>query len=356
VAIFPSDRTRFRVAPNRTSEDTLSDLLRGVRLRGALFFHVDCGAGWVAEAPDASVMAPAVLPTSDHVMEYHIVIHGECWAGLIDEEPVRLQRGDVILFPHGDAHVVSSAPGMRAEPDIDFLYGPQPAQLPFMLHQRAGHCEAIADAKPDDAQASVLCGFLGCDRYPFNPLLETLPRMIHRQAREADDWISHFARLAAAESRNKRPGGEALLERMSEMMFVDLLRRHLEGLPDDQRGWLAGSCDRYVGKVLAAMHAQPAAAWTLESLGERVGLSRSALHERFVNLIGLPPMQYLTNWRMQIASRLLTESNATLAAVALEAGYESEAAFSRAFKRNVGVAPSTWRRERAASVPRTARP
>jgi AraC-like DNA-binding protein len=356
VAIPPSDKTRFRAAPIRTSEDTLSDLLRSVRLRGALFFHVDCSAGWVAEAPDARVMAPAVLPASDHLMEYHIVVHGECWAGLIDEEPLRLEKGDVIIFPHGDAHVVSSAPGMRAEPDIDFLYGSQPAQLPFMLHQHAGYCQAITDDRPDDAQASVLCGFLGCDRRPFNPLLEALPRVIHCRTRGTDDWITHFAHLAAAESRSKRPGGEALLERMSEMMFVDLLRRHLERLPDDQSGWLAGLRDRYVGKVLAAMHAQPAAVWTLESLAERVGLSRSALHERFVNLIGLPPMQYLTNWRMQTASRLLTESNATLASVALDSGYESEAAFSRAFKRAVGVPPSAWRRQRAAPGFEAARP
>jgi AraC-like DNA-binding protein len=178
--------------------------------------------------------------------------------------------------------------------------------------------------------------------------------MIHAPASdlagEADDWIAHFARLAAAESERKRPGGEVVLERMSEMMFVDLLRRYLERLPDDKRGWLAGLRDRYVGRVLGLMHEHPTAAWTMEQMADRVGLSRSALHERFVQFIGLTPMQYLTNWRMQIASRLLTQSNATLASVALDAGYESEAAFSRAFKRAVGVPPSVWRRERAASA------
>jgi AraC-like DNA-binding protein len=158
--------------------------------------------------------------------------------------------------------------------------------------------------------------------------------------------------LAVAESRDKRPGGEAVLERMSEMMFVDLLRRYLETLPEDDRSWLAGLRDRYVGRVLCLMHEFPAESWTLERLSDRVGLSRSALHERFLQFIGIPPMQYLTRWRMQVASRLLTEGNATLAAVALDVGYESDAAFSRAFKRAVGVPPAVWRRQRSAPAGR----
>jgi AraC-like DNA-binding protein len=333
------------------TQDTLSDLLRSVRLRGALYFHVDCTEPWVTEVPHSTVMAPAIMPESEHMMDYHVVIHGTCWAAVAGEVPVQLHKGDVIVLPHGDAHVLSSAPGMRAEPDIDFLHRSRPPQLPFMLHQGMERRTAAVPADAQAVQASLLCGFLGCDRRPFNPLLGTLPRMIHAPASDlagdADDWIAHFARLAVAESQRKRPGGEVVLERMSEMMFVDLLRRYLERLPDDQRGWLAGLRDRYVGRVLALMHEHPAEAWTMEQVADRVGLSRSALHERFVQFIGLTPMQYLTNWRMQIASRLLTQSSATLASVALDAGYESEAAFSRAFKRAVGVPPSVWRRERA---------
>jgi AraC-like DNA-binding protein len=331
------------------TQDILSDLLRSVRLRGALFFHIDCTEPWVTEAPQAAVMAPAIMPDAEHVMEYHVVIRGTCWAGVVGEASVQLHKGDVIAFPHGDAHVLSSVPGLRAEPDVDFLFQWRPPQLPFMLHQDMERCTAAVPADAQAGQTSLLCGFLGCDRRPFNPLLGTLPRMIHAPASDfADDWIAHFARLAAAESERKRPGGEVVLERMSEMMFVDLLRRYLERLPDDQRGWLAGLRDRYVGRVLGLMHEHPTEAWTMEQMADRVGLSRSALHERFVQFIGLTPMQYLTNWRMQIASRLLTQSNATLASVALDAGYESEAAFSRAFKRAVGVPPSVWRRERAA--------
>jgi AraC-like DNA-binding protein len=267
---------------------------------------------------------------------------------------VKLQAGDVIVFPHGDAHALSSDPGMRAAPDRELLHQWRPPQLPFMLRQGL-QCRTPGDAA---ARASVLCGFLGCDRRPFNPLLATLPRMIHVPADEltadGEGWVAQFARLAAAESRDKRPGGEVVLERLSELLFVDLLRRYLERLPEDQRGWLAGLRDRHVGRVLGLMHERPAEPWTMEQIAQQVGLSRSALHDRFVQFIGLTPMQYLTAWRMQIASRLLVQGSQPLASVALEAGYDSEAAFSRAFKRAVGVPPSVWRRERASSSRRGA--
>ncbi len=331
------------------SEDTLSDLLRSVRLKGALFFHVECVAPWVTQAPRAEIMAPMVMPDAEHVMEYHVVIAGSCWAGVLDQPQVQLQQGDVIVFPHGDGHMLASEPGMRAAPDVDFLFGEQPPQLPFFLQQGPLASPDVPIA--DGGHASLLCGFLGCDRRPFNPLLAALPRMIHGRADENEDnrWITDFARLAAAESRAKRPGGEAVLERVSEMMFVDVLRRYLDRLPADQCGWLAGLRDRHVGRALGLMHEQPAHPWTSELLAERVGLSRSALHERFVQFLDLPPMHYLIHWRMQLASQMLLVSNAPLISIALETGYESEAAFSRAFKRTVGMPPSVWRRDHGAA-------
>lgn len=333
------------------SQDTLSDLLRSVRLRGVLFFHVDCAVEpWAVETPMASVIKPAIMPDSEHLMEYHVLIEGTCWAGVVGEAPVKMQQGDVIVFPHDDAHVVSSLPGLRADPNIDIYFQSRPPQLPFMLKQNKGQASSPKVSQP--FQTNLLCGFLGCDRRPFNPLLATLPKMIHMSATDmdADNWIVHFSRLAKAESIGKRLGGEAVLERMSEMMFIDLLRGYLEKLPAEHSGWLAGLRDRYVGQVLSLMHEQPATVWTLELLSSKVGLSRSALHDRFVRFIGLTPIQYLSNWRMQIASRLLTQSNATIASVALETGYDSEAAFSRAFKRLLGVPPSVWRRQRGAVV------
>jgi transcriptional regulator GlxA family with amidase domain len=168
---------------------------------------------------------------------------------------------------------------------------------------------------------------------------------LHLKPTEKQSWTEEFMRQAVAESRNKRPGGEAMLERMSEMMFVDAVRRYIETLPEHSHGWLAGLRDRFVGRALALMHEAPAAQWTVEELGRRVGLSRSALHERFVEMLGQPPMQYLTNWRVQAGAALLRDTKTTVASVAQSVGYDSEAAFARAFKRLVGTPPAAWRRQ-----------
>lgn len=337
------------------SEDVLSGLLRCVRLRGALFFNVECVGAWVTEAPASVLIASAVMPGSEHLMEYHVVLGGNCWAGITGEPPFLMNAGDVVLFPHGDAHVMSSVPGLRAEPDLPFLIAnlTRRVGLPFMVRQvddkRMSQIVAQTGAAASPPSAKLLCGFLGCDRGPFNPLLSALPRVIHARASELseDSWAGQLSRLAETESVKGRPGGEVVLERMSEMMFVDLVRFHLSTLSKSETGWLSALRDRHVGRVLSLMHSQPAEPWTLEKLSSLAGLSRSALQERFVELVGQPPMQYLRCWRMQVASNLLVESNAKVATIAQEVGYESEEAFSRSFKRAVGQPPATWRRERS---------
>jgi AraC-like DNA-binding protein len=337
------------------SEDVLSGLLRHIRLRGALFFNVECVGAWVIEAPASALIAGAVMPASEHLMEYHVVLGGSCWAGITGEPPFQMNAGDVVLFSHGDAHVMSSVPGLRAEPDLPFLIAnlKRRVGLPFRVRQQDARHIQLAIPPPETASspptATLLCGFLGCDRGPFNPLLFALPRVIHACASELseDSWAGQLARLAEAESRASRPGGEAVLERMSEMMFIDLVRLHLSTLPKSQTGWLSALRDRHVGRVLSLMHSQPAEAWTLEKLSGHAGLSRSALQERFFELVGQPPMQYLRCWRMQVAANLLVESNAKMVTIAHEVGYDSEEAFSRCFKRAVGQAPATWRRERS---------
>ena len=191
---------------------------------------------------------------------------------------------------------------------------------------------------------TVVCGFISYDARPFNPLIAALPRMLHLRASDAGGWIAQFLQQAVSESNANRPGSEAMLARMSEMLFVDAVRRYVEILPPEGTGWLAGLRDRFVGRALALLHEKPAEAWTIDELGRQVGLSRSALHERFVQFVGQPPMQYLAHWRMQLASGLLRSSNSTVATIALEVGYDSEAAFARAFKRLVGMPPAAWRR------------
>jgi transcriptional regulator GlxA family with amidase domain len=191
-----------------------------------------------------------------------------------------------------------------------------------------------------------VCGYLACDAGPFNPLLDNLPRVIKTRDQQESDtgWLGQFIRFAMIESADKRAGGESVLARLSELMFIEVVRRHLQALPPEQAGWLAGLRDPFVGKALALMHAGPARNWTIEELAKNAGLSRSVLAERFTSLVGMPPMQYLAKWRMQIASGLLSDGSANLATVANEIGYESEAAFSRAFKKMVGTPPSVWRR------------
>jgi AraC-like DNA-binding protein len=264
----------------------------------------------------------------------------------VGEPPVRLEAGDVVLFPHGDAHVMSSAPGMRAPIDAASYVERKQDQLPFTMHLDAG--EACLGIAPDElCDATLVCGFLGCSLRPFNPLIATLPRLMHLRAKEGDDWIAQFMLQAAAESKDKKPGGEAMLERISEMMFIDAVRRHVESLPDHSRGWLAGIRDRYVGRALSLMHDKPGFAWTVDELGRRVGLSRSALHERFAEIVGQPPMQYLANWRVQVGATLLRDTTSTVGWVAQEVGYDSGAAFARAFKRMVGKSPAAWRQQAA---------
>jgi AraC-like DNA-binding protein len=325
------------------SHDILSDVLRSVRLRGALFYYVSGGRSWVAEAPASRDIAAAVMPESEHVMEYHVITRGSCWGAIVGEQPVCLDEGDIVLFPHGDAHVMSSAPGMRAPANVPDYFEMKVDQLPFVLRVD-DDTKSEAHAHEGNDETRLVCGFLGCDVRPFNPLIATLPRILHFKAKD-HDLTAQLMLRAVTESREKRPGGEAMLERMSEMMFVDAVRRYVDALPTDSHGWLAGLRDRFVGRALALMHDKPAYPWTVDELGRRVGLSRSALHERFNELIGQPPMQYLANWRMQVGAGLLRNTSATVASVAQDVGYESEAAFAKAFKRLVGSPPATWRRE-----------
>jgi len=331
------------------SGDVLSDMLRTVRLRGAVFYYIEGVEPWAAEAPAAREIIPSIMPAAEHLMEFHGIAEGSCWAAIVGEPPIRLEQGDIILFPQGDPHVMSSAPGLRARAGEEgFLLSPRPPQLPFSLcMNEQGVTTARLDGGGRD-RATIVCGFLGCDARPFNPLLASLPRVLRLAGAAAgtDSWVAQFLRSAVDESNRRRPGGEAVLERISEMMFVDALRRYLDTLPPEHTGWLAGMRDPGVGRALALLHAQPGEPWTLERLGSEAGLSRSVLHERFVHFLGQAPMQYLTQWRMQLAAARLRDSDAKVIEIALDAGYESEAAFSRAFRRVVGEAPAAWRRAR----------
>lgn len=317
--------------------DALSDVLKTVRLTGATFFDVVGKKPWVAEQPAREAVLPLILPGAEHLISYHVVTEGSCYAAMVGGEPIALEAGEVVVVTHGDPHVMSSSPGMRVDHNDRDSLDTAEIQLPFSLH--------FGEDGPPTAK--LVCGFLACDARPFNPLLDNLPRVLKDGGRDGLDqgWIGQFIRLAMAESNDKRAGGESVLAKLSELMFIEVIRRYIETLPPERTGWLAGLRDPFVGKALSFLHAEPARNWTIEELGKKTGLSRSVLAERFSDLLGIPPMQYLAQWRMQIAAGLLTNGNANMASIAADIGYESEASFSRAFKRSVGVSPSVWRRK-----------
>ena len=319
--------------------DTLSDVLKTVRMTGAAFFSVSARAPWVAEQLTREVVLPMILPGAEHMISYHVVTEGTCYASLFDGDSYEVRAGQVVVFTRGDPHVMSSQPGLRAEPvPRDAL--PPGAPLPF----RATFGE---DGPPS---AKVVCGFLACDAHPFNPLIENLPSVIIADSNESGSmpWLSELVRYAWNEFTAGRPGGETMLAKLTELMFIEVVRQYIDRLPDGQEGWLAGLRDPLVGKGLSLLHAEPANDWNVAALARAAGASRSEFAERFACFVGIPPMQYLAKWRMQLASSLLA-NDANIASVAAEVGYGSEASFSRAFKKMVGVPPSVWRDQRLAA-------
>jgi AraC-like DNA-binding protein len=318
--------------------DVLSDLLKTVRLTGAAFFEIAAEAPWAVASPPREMILPRILPGADHLIAYHAVTAGRCVANIAGSAPIELKAGEVIVFTNGDPHVMSSSPGMRADPTSpDVLDIAAAAQVPFLINYGSANA----------ASARLVCGYLACDARPFNPLIEALPPVMKAGDPNGTDpgWLGQFIRFAVAETADKRAGGETVLTKLSELMFIDVVRRHIATLPAEKAGWLAGLRDPLVGGALTLIHDKPAHDWTIESLAKQAGLSRSVLAERFTAGVGMPPMHYLAKWRMQIASELLSGGNTNVASIAAKIGYESEAAFSRAFKKMIGVPPSAWRRD-----------
>ncbi len=321
--------------------DILSEVLKEVHLSGALFFDVEGCAPWVAEAPPSSELKALVMPHAQHMINYHVVANGVCWARLLDsaDEPVRLTAGSVIVFPQGQPHVLSSEPGLRSPFDPAIFDAPQPEGLePVMLSRNGDGPETVR----------LICGFLGCDVLPFNPLLDALPGMlvITDGYSERGGWLASLIRAAAAEGKEHRDGGRNVLSRLSELIFIEAVRIYAERLPPDARGWLAALRIPHVARAISLLHDAPARAWTLSSLARGSGVSRTVLASTFREALGVPPMTYLTSWRMQVAAGLLSDTNSPVYTIAEAVGYESEASFSRAFRRATGKSPGIWRSER----------
>jgi AraC-like DNA-binding protein len=318
--------------------DILSDVLRAVRLTGAIFFDHYLPLPFVGEAPPSAAIAHKVMPEAQHLMQFHALLSGSSWTALADEPGscTCLGAGDIVMFPRGDGNVMSSEPGMRAKPNLAMYVRPSDRRLPFVLHHGVGQ-----------EQCRMICGYFGCDMRPFNPLLESLPRIFHVQmSPTGQSWLADMLSVAAEETELGGAGSETMLAKLAELIFVEVVRKYMARLPVDSPGWLSALKDGHIGHALRLIHGQPAHMWTLDALAHEVGLSRSVFADRFTRGVGVSPMHYLGRWRMQLAARRLEIPGVSVAQAGVEVGYESEAAFNRAFKKYVGTPPGAWRRSR----------
>jgi len=313
--------------------DALSDVLRAAKLSGAVFLNASFKAPWCIVSKITGSLCKPYLGPREHLIPFHFVVEGELGIAAENGERMQLKAGDIVLLPHNDEHVMGSDLSLKPVSGDD-LIEPERGALSRIHHGG------------DGAPTQMICGYLGYDGAYGNPIAASLPPLMKLTVEEtgAGAWIRSTFHYAAAEVANGRPGSETVLAKLSELLFVEAVRRYVETLPESQTGWLAGLRDPAVARALALMHGDVKRAWSVEELGRAAGISRSALAERFTRIVGVSPMQYLANWRMQMAAQRLKDTSASLTQVAEQVGYESGAAFSRAFKKAFGDAPGTWRR------------
>jgi AraC-like DNA-binding protein len=313
--------------------DVLSEVLKVIKLEGAIYYNAEFSAPWTFHAPPSRVVLPYFSPGGGHVIIYHLLTEGKCFAGLEDGERIGITAGDVVIFPHGDAHIMGNGRGAEmVDNERD-------------LHHILGQGLKLARAGGGGEVTRFVCGYMSCDPQLSGTLLAGLPSILKINIRndDAGRWLENSIRFSVGEANAARAGGEAVLSKLSEVLFVETLRRYIAQLPPEQTGWLAGARDPEIGKALALLHRNPAKPWTIATLAQEVGISRSVLAARFRGYLGEPPMSYLTRWRLQIGARLLKSSNRSVADIAAEVGYESESAFNRAFKREFEAPPARFR-------------
>jgi AraC-like DNA-binding protein len=330
----------------------LSDVLRVVRLTGSVFFMGEFSAPWALDEPNANELAAFAIPNAECIVLFHILAEGDCYFEPKGLPAVHLESGDVIIFPQADPHRMCSHLGAR------------PAPVNHALAQAVSDNTGQISLGGGGKKSRFICGYLNCDQR-FNPLLGALPNILVVRSRDdyssveaidsngvrparvpegSSTWLSTTLKFTVHEARSGHPGNGAMLGRLTELMFVEILRQYMQQLPPDNTGWLAGLNDPCVGKALRLMHAEPARNWTVDELAREAAVSRSVLAERFTNLVGDSPMKYLANWRIQLAKQMLREGRGSILEVACKVGYDSEAAFNRAFKRATGTPPATWRK------------
>ena len=329
-------------APNSTParpqvgglSDVLASVLRHVHLSGAVFLRGEFTAPWAFVSSNPAVLKAIFAPESARLVLMHLAVEGPFRITLADGETLVAQSGDAVVLPYSDPHSMGYPDCVQPAPIESLLPAPPWNQIPVVRHGGGG------------PPTRILCGYLHGDDVLFHPLLAALPRLIHVRptSAQAAHWREASVRYLLDEAVHQRSGATKVLGPLPELVFVDCLRQYIEGLAAPTTGLLAALHDCVVARTLELLHAQPAAPWTVSMLARHVAVSRSVLAERFTQAVGMSPMRYVGQWRLQMASELLRRTTLGLSEVATRVGYESEAALSRAFKRRFGVAPAIWRR------------
>jgi AraC-like DNA-binding protein len=310
--------------------DPLSDVLRVIRLSGGMFLRVHMSPPFAVAASSAETLRQTFAPELEQILPFHLVNQGPIWFHVEGCDPVKLETDDILVLPHGTNH------GLSDSTDQELIV------VPSILCRAQGIPPTITG--PDSGQGDerkVLCGFFACRGRFYSPFLDALPLVVViRHDPERTPWLVATLKRTFDETLESRPGGKALIEQLTTLLFMEVVQRQLEEKPC---GWLRALSDPVLGKVLQLIHQQPAQNWTVQSLARRASSSRSVLAQRFVDTIGVSPIKYLTNWRLELAAARLLDSDESIAEIALDIGYDSEASFNRAFKRHLGAPPATWR-------------
>jgi AraC-like DNA-binding protein len=320
--------------------DVLSEVLRIVRLDGALFFNAELSAPWCVSEPRSTALASQLSPESGHLILYHFITEGRAFARLPGGQREDLVAGDVVIFPHGDAHLLGNG---SPEKPLDALR---------MFDKNLTQGLKLARFGGGGEVTRLVCGYLVCEPRLSQIFLAGLPKILKvRITNEpADHWLENSIKFSVAEETNVEAGSSLVLAKLSEVLFVETLRRYINSLPADQTGWLAGARDPAIGQALALLHAEPAHGWTISNLSRRVGLSRTRLAERFQHFLQESPIAYLTKWRMKLGAETLLSTENSIEEIAATVGYGSAAAFNRAFKREYQTPPAQFRRKHKAAA------
>jgi AraC-like DNA-binding protein len=316
--------------------DALSDALKVMRLTGGLFLHAELCAPWCVSSKIRPRMCASHLGDDAQIIPYHFVLEGRMCVRTEDGVEFEVASGESVLLPRNDWHLLGSDVKLPAVASEEVVEVPADGGLASIMLDNAG------------PRTRIVCGYLGGEQVQGHPIMEALPSALHLDSRSGGsaEWIRNTFQFAAEQIAAGHQGSEAMMGKLSELLFVEAIQLYVRTIDESGRGWLAGLKDPFVSRALGLMHARIEEPWTVDKLGREIGLSRSALAGRFNEVIGLPPMQYLTNWRIHVAARRLIDSNKPVLQVAQEVGYDSEASFTRAFKRVMNVPPGAWRRMR----------